>query len=205
MFLCSRRVAIVLLVTGSGCRRITTLSDRVIAGPLPTADELFASGRFPTLRFHRRRGNGVAHTVVDMWCDDKFVVRATAAVRYEYVLEGGPGETLRIASACCDVRCPLSPGGTAVADAFLKAFAAYSPDLVRRLEISFPNIAASGIVGNRQTFGSRNLVGEVALVYHQAREAVFATIAFYERGYYQRELQVPAGPVPEEIIPGAAK
>jgi hypothetical protein len=194
----SRRVAVSILLGSCGCGRILAPAEKVINGPLPGNTELFASGNLQALRFHRRSETDGVHRVVDLWSDTNFIVNCTAAVRYEYRREGDSARTLRLGAVCCDLRYPINSNRSETAHAFLAAFIGRARELTRRLEESFQN-SISAAVGSHKAFQTDELVGEIEMAYHPARESSFVTIAFYEKHFYEQALQVPNAPPPERL------
>jgi len=184
MSFCSRRTIVGALLVATGCGRLHGPTEEIISEPLPGSNEVLDSGNLRAVyRFHRRNEGDRLHNAIDLWSDSKFVVNSTALLRYEYQREGGSLERKEMVRA------------------FLAPFKRRTPELARRLEDAAQPIATSGVWGGHAAFQEGQLVGDIELLYHEAREGGFLTIGLYENRYYDKYMQTPGGAAPERVLP----
>lgn len=197
----SRRAVISILFGSYGCSSVSGPAGDLVIAPLISPKELFTAGLFPSLRFHQNNVNEQERfsRTEDMWADSEFVQKAAAVIRYEYRRRRGAGNIQRTVATCCDLRWPLNTERKDIAESFLSVFERRTPKLAARLRQGLDDTMTSGTVGSHMAFVAADLVGEVELTYHVAREATYVTIGFYERNFYGEEFQSPNGPLPQQL------
>jgi hypothetical protein len=125
-----------------------------------------------------------------MWTDHKFLYDSEVVLRFVHIRQQD-GVSMRTVSASIEARCPVSPAARTSIHTFLGALTGKSREETALVNNALEQMLVTSEIDKYRVLESKDHVVEIATVYLLARQALFAKVTFFDKGYYRKEMRLP--------------